>query len=251
MGLPIGNTLQVTTLNLRARRTKLIRALALPSFLIAVVSIVVWFLISSREIELMRYVAAVSFLQIPLWGLLAVSCHRVLLDDPDQPTIGDGVWLGVRQLHYLLLALIVGIPLAIHGAALPTLVFSRFDPSNSNIAFEYLKQAYIFGLLVPLQYVSSRFALALPAAALREPMSLLQAWSESRRNGWRLTAVLLAAPFVYRMLLPLIDEEAFSHLTVYGVFITVVQIAMGIFSIAALSYSYQWFMNDGLGIDAN
>lgn len=249
MGLPIANTLRVTSTNIRARRARLIRALALPCVLIAVVSSVIWFLIGSREIELMRYVAAVSFLQIPLWGLLAVSCHRVLLDDPDQPTIGDGVWLGVRQLHYLVLACIVAIPLAIHGAALPTLVFPRFYPSNGSIGFEYLKQAFIFGLLVPLQYVSSRFTLALPAAALREPMSLLQAWSESRRNGWRLTAVLLAAPFAYRMLLPLIDKDAFGHLMVYGVFVTAGQLAVGIFSIGALSYSYQWFMNDGLGTD--
>ena len=250
MGLPIADTLRTTTLNLRVRRDKLLQALALPSGLIAAVSIVNWILISSQEIELMRYVFAVSLLQFPLYACLAVSCHRVMLDDPNQPTVGDGVWPGARQLHYLVLACIVSIPLVIHGAALPFLVFPRFDPSNSSIASEYLKQAYIFGLLVPLQYVTSRFSLALPAAALCERMSLLQAWRESRGNGWRLTAVLLAAPIVYKVLLPLIDKDLFGHLVVYGVFISIVQIAMGIFAIAALSYSYQWFMNDGLGIGA-
>lgn len=247
MGLPVAGTLQETTRNLRSRRARLIRALALPSALIVAVGAVIWFIISFRRNELFTYLSPLSFLQLPLWGLLAVSCHRVMLDDPDQPTIGDGVWLGVRQLRYILLAFIVAIPLMLLGAAMPILIFPRFDPSNSNIASEYLKQAYIIGLLIPLQYVSSRFALALPAAALREPMSLRQAWFESKGNGWRLTAIVLAAPVALKLLSPLIDSEAFGHLMIYGIFSTITQIVVGVFSIAGLSYSYKWFMNEGLG----
>ena len=249
MSLPVAGTLRETIRNLQTRRARLIRALALPSVLVAAVSSVIWFLISFPRIEFIHYVPALSFLQIPLWGLLAVSCHRVLLDDPDQPTAIDGVWLGVRQLRYILLALIVGIPLFVQGAALPILIFPRFDLSDTDIASEYLMQAYIIGLLIPLQYVSSRFALALPAAALREPMSLVQAWSESKGNGWRLTAIVLAAPISLRLLLPLIDGDALGHQMVYGIFMTVTQIVVGIFSIAGLSYSYYWFMNDGLGTE--
>jgi hypothetical protein len=250
MGLPIADTLRDTTQNLRVRRARLIRALALPSTLIAAVSAVVWFLISYPRLETLRYVPALSVLQIPLWGLLAVSCHRVLLDDPDQPTVGDGVWPGLRQLRYILLAIIVAIPVLVYGAALPLLVFPRFDLTNSDTVSRYIMETYKLGLLIPLQYISSRFSLALPAAALQEPMSLAQAWCKSKGSGWRLTAVLLAAPLAYKLLFPLIDSDVFDHLMVYGIFTTVVQIATGIFSIAALSYSYYWFMNDGLGIDA-
>lgn len=250
MSLPVAGTLRETIRNLQTRRARLIRALALPSALIAAVSTLIWFLISYPRLEAIRFVPALSFLQIPLWGLLAVSCHRVLLDDPDQPTVADGVWLGVRQLRYILLALIVGIPLMVYGAALPILVFPRFDPSNTDIISSYTEQAYVLGLLIPLQYISSRFSLALPAAALRERMSLVQAWSESKGNGWRLTAIVLAAPVALKLISPLLNRETFGHPMAYAVFTTATQILVGIFSIAGLSYSYRWFMNDGLGTDA-
>ncbi len=249
MSLPVTGTLQKALLNLRERRARLMRALVLPTILIAAVGVLIWFVIAAAQIEMLRLVPLLSFLQVPLWCLLAVSCHRVLLDDPDQPTVVDGVWLGRRQLRYLLLAVIVSIPLMIYGAALPLLIFPRFDLSNPSIGSGYLREAAELALLVPLQYVSSRFSLALPAAALREPMSLAQAWSESSGNGLRLTVILLAAPTVVSLLYPLISIETLGSTMAYGVLITATNIMIGVFSIAALSYSYNWFMNDGLGID--
>lgn len=248
MSLPIAGTLEDALLNLRKRRTTLVRALTLPAILIAAVGILIWVLIAKAQIEALRLVPILSFLQIPLWCLLAVSCHRVLLDDSDQPTVLDGVWLGRRQLRYLLLALIVAIPFMIYGAALPLLVFPRFDLSSGGIGQGYVKGAVELALLVPFQYISARFSLALPAAALQEPMSLLQAWSKSKGNGLRLTVAFLAAPTLMSLIHPLIGNDTFGSTIVYGVFITGTNILVGVFSIAVLSFSYYWFMNNGLGI---
>lgn len=248
MSLPVAGTLREALFNLQMRRARLIRALALPCVLIAAIWVLMWIVIAGARFETLRYLPVLSFLLIPLWCLLAVSCHRVLLDDPDQPTVGDGVWLGLRQLHYLFLALVVGIPLVVYGAALPLLVFPRFDLTNPGIFAGYAREALELCLLIPLQYISSRFSLVLPAAALQEPMSLGQAWSETKGNGWRLTAILLAAPVTLSLLYPLFGR-LFSESTVLNsTYNTVTNILAGIFSIAVLSYSYRWFMSHGPGI---
>ncbi len=81
MSLPVAGTLREALLNLQNRRARLFRALALPSILIAAIGVLIWILIIDPRLETIRFVPLLSLLQLPLWGLLAVSCHRVLLDD--------------------------------------------------------------------------------------------------------------------------------------------------------------------------
>ncbi len=116
-----------------------------------------------------------SLLQVLLWTLIAVSCHRVFLDDPDQPSPLSALWLGLRQIRYISRAIVVATPLVVYSFAYTSLALEWLDITGADELPKYGSYAIGWGLLIPMQYVSSRISLVLPAAALQQPMSFAQA----------------------------------------------------------------------------
>jgi len=244
MGLPIAGTLREVSVNLRQRRASLFRALALPGALTLALQFGFWFTYSGWMFERWGLQVLLALFQGLVWALFAVSCHRVLLDDPDQPTPVEGLWLGSRQIRYVLMAIVVTIPILVYWVSIPWFIFFWFDLNDIVDVPRYVFRAFSWGLLLPLQYLSSRIALTLPAAALRQPMSFARAWSVSRGNGWRLTAILLAAPAAISLLSPFIERPFSTLPVVYAAFGAITSLIVGVVVVAGLSYSYKWFLNE-------
>lgn len=220
------------------------RALLLPVMCIVGLQIYRAFTISNYLDDKVQFAIVMMVLSIVsaiVWVLLAVSCHRVLLEDPDEPGLFDGIWFGWRQLNYLLIAILVGVPIlayAISTSAVRTALYEEFGASVPQLA----RVTADWAILLPAQYLSSRIALALPAAALKRPLSIAQAWVLSKGNGWRITAALLAAPaaseLFYLASAPLWEIAPAAAPAVR----TLTILAVGIISIGALSFSYHFLV---------
>ena len=246
MNLPIVDTLRELLLNVRRCRASLFRSLALPGTLIAALSLYYFNrpLPTENIVEWAMVGIAIGLLLSVFWALFAVSCHRVLLVDPDKPTPFDGVWLGSRQAKYILMAVVVSIPTFLQAASIPWFSSVWQDFTGSYEIPRYVIRTYSWSVLIPLQYLSSRIALTLPAAALRQPMSFAGAWALSKGNGWRLTAVLLAAPAIYSLISMITDPVLSNYPIVDSVVRTLVSLVVGILVIGALSHSYKWTLKN-------
>ena len=179
-----------------------------------------------------------------LWALLAVSCHRVLLEDESAPTVLDGVRLGRRQIKYILMTLVVVSPIFIWGV-LNQIVGRLWNAyTGDDDISPLLELAFEWVFLIPTQYFSSRIALTLPAAALQRPLSFARAWSLSKGNGWRITAVLLAGPAVVDVVYLLVDSTLSAYPILDAIFWTFFSLLIGIYVIGALSFTYKWITNE-------
>ncbi len=246
MGLPVIGTLREALFNMARRHMQLFRALALSGGLVVALDIQSWLMLRDLEWSpnTIPLLFANSLLQALLWALIAVSCHRVFLYDPDQPSPLSALWLGLRQIRYVAKAIIVAIPLLINTTVYTWLTLKWLDISGADEIPKYGSFILSWGILIPMQYLSSRISLVLPAAALQQTVSFSQAWSITRENGWRMTAIILTAPAIFS-LFSLITGPVLSSLLFVDMLIdALLRLILGVFIIASLSYSYIWFLKE-------
>ena len=231
--LPVIETFADALHGIQRHRARIFRALVLPSVVIAGLGCVIFLvLFDSTPGTSVFVIVPLSLMQCVFWALLAVSCHRVLLEDLDEPSFLDGIWIGLRQLRYMFFAVVVAIPITAGS-----FVFGAFVlPRTSLDTPDYVVLLYGWLLLIPLQYLSSRFSLTLPAAALRRRMSLAQSWAQSKGNGWRITTVLLVAPVVASLSFPALELVFGAGSLAYALLRTVAYLVAGIAAIAGLSF---------------
>ena len=247
MQLPVVETLQELLNASWARRNELVRATILPAIAIAGMYFYMTAATIPRDLDgFYRWLAVLVVLVLLsslCWALLAVSTHRVLLDDPDKPTIVDGIRLGARQITYIAKALVVAAPLAIYGFVVASrgILWSGWSGSLETLSF--VATAAEWAVLIPSQYISSRVSLVLPAASLNRKMTFKDAWGLTRGNGWRITAVLLAIPAATEILW-LVQYLA---LPIEGQFVKtiwiLISVVSGVLIVGALSFSYNWIIN--------
>ncbi len=252
--LPVKETLLATLNRLVVDRVNVLRALALPVILLLAITGVQWAVVNSGTdgsiedaVRRSSILTVISLLPLLVWGLLAISCHRVMLRDDDGPTVLDAVRFGRRQIGYLWRAAVIGLPLVLVGSVLFIILRVELGYGESGTLDGFVVSTSTFAVLLPFQYLMARLSLVLPAAALLHPMTFGQSWRETRGMGWRLAAVLLAAPAAMLVINQLIsfaraDFWLPSYLLSY-----VLNMFAGVFSIAALSLSYSWIMDEGLG----
>ena len=244
--LPILDTLRVLFASLRSRRSELARALLLPVLCITSLhvyrEVYRWTFAGDKE-QYALVLTIMAIVQALLWALLAVSCHRVLLEDSDEPRMVDGVWLGWRQIKYCLLAIVIAIPLVVYYFSFAATRFAWFDRFGEDIPM-YADLAVNWAILIPMQYLVSRVALRLPAAALQHQFSIAQAWALSKGNGWRITVILLVGPAISE----LVHQVSFPLWEIAGPVASglrfVTSLAVGVISIGALSFAYRFLVED-------
>ena len=246
MRLPVLGTLRVVFRNLTIRSSSLVRLLALPAILIVTLHLYIWNLSYSSDFDIDDVLSIVAtrvllllFLSV-IWALLAVSCHRILLDDPEKPTIRDGVWVGFRQLKYMAQAVVVALPIVFWGGVVGASSITMIQLFEARDIPIEVMAVILWAPAIPIQYLCSRIVLTLPAAAIHRNLTFAGAWSLSRGNGWRITALTLAAPAASKLL----SLAFFAVLPVESIVVrflwSVVGILVGIVTIACLSYSYEW-----------
>ena len=246
--LPIEDTLRATAESLYGNRSRLLRALAVPIAALLALTAIQWAImnrLSSGDIGIVtdyaRFMAMFMLVQLVVWGLLAIACHRALLEDGVTRPVDQGAWPGRRQWGYLWRASVVGFPLVVMGSVLSVIVRLGFGLEDYIGLDDVLTHVLLFVALLPFQYLMARLSLVLPAAALLQPMTFGQSWRQTRGMGWRLAAVLLAAPAVMTLVNPLLTiVQSTIFLPIY-VISFLFNMFVAIFSIAALSFSYRWF----------
>lgn len=240
MQLPVIGILREAFQNISSRRSRLIRSIALPALAISFLSIYIWS--SSDPTEEPASLIIVIFLELlsgVYYAFLAVSCHRVFLDDADEPTMIEGISLGHRQLRYIFKAIVVLIPFAVSLVLFAILMVFGFMYIESVAMSELEQTAMAWAVLIPIQYFSSRISLILPAAALNKNLSIASAWELSRGNGWRMTAVILFAPIatdvIWFLFLGGLPSESIAALALD----IVISLFAGVVAVGVLSYSYK------------
>ncbi len=179
-----------------------------------------------------------------LWALLAIQTHRVLLRDSVEPKMIDGIWIGGRQLKYMLKAIVVTIPLILYYVSIGTSGYLWPEWAGSEELRWTASIAINWVILVPCQYMASRISLVLPAAAIDRPMAFRQAWSLTKGNGWRLTAALLAIPAITQFL-AIVDYLLLPDTGLLGEIVwLLVSLVSGVLVVGALSYSYEWLTEE-------
>lgn len=246
--MPVWKTLQNGLLTIRMERASLARTLVLPAVLVATFLVYLYYRTPTENPEdVMRWHMISGLLTLALgvvWALFAVACHRILLGDPSKPRLLNSIWLGRRQLRYTLMAAVVGLPLVLSYLIFPAIYLFEFVRFEDSDLPRYLTAIYYLVIILPAHYLGCRFVLTLPAAALNRPLSFINAWRMSAGNGWRVTALLLVAPLLSELInlaVDLLRETApILHLGL-GV---VLEIAVGVVTIGALSSAYKWISDN-------
>ena len=175
------------------------------------------------------------FAHIAVFTLFAVTCHRLVL--LDRKTFSPG-WLPLwtwRESRFVFLLFAVWL---VAG-------FAAFFPVNLILnlsVFSYIKPGGSWpywlaqAAMIPMMYVFARFCLVFPATAVDRKVKLPWSWKLTRKNGWRLFAVVSILPWVISQVLGLLyfgepHEWEMIALTFLGVVLLSVEVA-------ALSLSY-------------
>ncbi len=172
-------------------RRYLVRALAVPMALIAGFALA-WFYAAEQLPRFAAWIASIAY--FGLFAVFAVICHRlVLLDSPRvardsrvQWSLREMKFLGWMIAVYLTSAVVIVVPLMLVGNIA---VNMNGDPRN---AFEWL------GLVakVPATYVFARLCVLFPATAIDRDVTIKWAWNLTANNGWRITLLVGALPWL-------------------------------------------------------
>lgn len=171
---------------------------------------------------------------VAFFVLFAVTCHRLVLLDPDEVARQMVPRWGWRETRFaLMLVVIIGVALmvvmAIGGIAATALV-QFIDVQDA--PFDLL----LFVVQLPAYYLVARLSILLPALAVDEPLDFRWAWSVTRGNGWRLVILVAFLPFVLTAAVNLLYRS--SATLAESVILSVVGYGLLAIEVTALSLSY-------------
>lgn len=209
MQLPIRSVVFEVFQFLWDNRLDLLRMMAAPVLALSIVGIAISPLFRSGTppetfADLSGLQALGVFLAVALptvfYVMFAVAWHRRCLKSEEQTTILSALKWDRRKTIFLgrlivitFAALAVSLPptligvIAGGGAAMGLAAGGVAGPSTADTLLQLAKAAV--GLLILL--VQARLALWLPAAALDQKLTIMEAWVLGRRNSWRLVAIFL------------------------------------------------------------
>jgi hypothetical protein len=249
-------------------RLDLIRMIAAPVLALAILHVALSSVFkdyaTSQEsgISVLQFFALVVAIALPtvFYVMFAVAWHRRCLRPEEQTTILAALKWDRRKTQFLLRFILISVISVV--AALPVLIVSSIvggagglgmgasgagGPTTATLIVQLVKLVTIFAVML----VQVRLSLLLPATALDQKLTLLEAWAIGQGNSWRLLAVLLlsVAPAMVIVLLVGSAIGAISHATGLGGLLTyrfIAQLALDFASyivvaasVSALSMSYR------------
>lgn len=213
-------------------------------------------------ITMLQFFALVVAIALPtvFYVMFAVAWHRRCLRPEEQTTILIALKWDRRKTLFLFRFILISVISLI--AALPVLIVSGIvgmtgagglavsgagGPTTADLIVQVIKLLLLFVVML----VQVRLSLLLPATALDQKLTLMEAWVIGRGNSWRLLAVLLlsVAPAMVIVLLVGSAVGAISQATGLGALLTfrfIGQLALDFASyivvaasVSALSMSYR------------
>ncbi len=192
--------------------------------------------------------------------MFAVAWHRRCLLSQEQPTIMTALRWDRRKTIFLgrvfvitIIAIAISLPptligmIAGGGAAMGLAAGGVGGPSTGVVVLQLAKAAVAVLILL----VQARLALWLPAAAVDQKMTIMEAWVIGRRNSWRLVAIFLlsVAPAMVVAVLVSSAFNAIAHFTglsgsltfrfIAGLALNFIYYVVIAASVSALSISYR------------
>ncbi len=161
--------------------------------------------VEPMSLDHLRFQMTILLRTIGWWVLAAVvstaalvSVHRLVLRGDRGPYRFLPYRIGFREGSFLLVLLVVWAPHALYEGATDLALFGALltvmFPSGSGLVSEVGAIATLVAIVagsIAVGWVTARLALALPLAAIDTGSALRGAWSLTRRNGWRVFAVLV------------------------------------------------------------
>jgi hypothetical protein len=176
-----------------------------------------------------------------LFGLFAVTTHRLVLLDPAAVAARMVPRWSGRETRFFLRIVAVGVVFAaVTWATLAVSISALmwFQKPPDSETFEWMA----FGARLPAIYFFGRFCLVFPATAVDRETGFKWAWRLSQGNGWRLFILVGVLPWIVSYAVGLLYRE---HATVpETIVLTVVGIALFAVEIAAISLSYRELTNE-------
>jgi len=251
-----------------ANRPDLVRMIAAPVLALAILHMALgtvfkdYAATATSGITALQFFALVVAIALPtvFYVMFAVAWHRRCLRPEEQTTILIALKWDRRKTLFLFRFILISVISLI--AALPVLIISGIvgmtgagglavsgagGPTTGVLIVQVIKLILLFVVML----VQVRLSLLLPATALDQKLTLMEAWVIGRGNSWRLLAVLLlsVAPAMVIVLLVGSAVGAISQATGLGATLTfrfIGQLALDFASyivvaasVSALSMSYR------------
>ncbi len=251
-----------------ANRPDLVRMIAAPVLALSILHMALatvfkdYAAAKADGITMLQFFALVVAIALPtvFYVMFAVAWHRRCLRPEEQTTILIALKWDRRKTLFLFRFILISVISLI--AALPVLIVSGIvgmtgagglavsgagGPTTADLIVQVIKLLLLFVVML----VQVRLSLLLPATALDQKLTLMEAWVIGRGNSWRLLAVLLlsVAPAMVIVLLVGSAVGAISHATGLGALLTfrfIGQLALDFASyivvaasVSALSMSYR------------
>jgi hypothetical protein len=221
------------------------RALAVPLMALVALALAWYFAAQNLSHEsispLLVLTWAFGILYGVLFALFAVTCHRLVLLDPQ--TIASRVipsWSRRETKFFLWLVVIWLIAMGII-LVLTTLMLNLLLPFKIEAEERWFRPALLV-VQIPAFYVLGRLSLVLPATAVDQKPNLKWAWAATKGNGWRLFLVVAVLPWTISGAVHLLGRSDASVVEI--VILTFVGCALFAVEIAALSLSYRELTKD-------
>ncbi len=251
-----------------ANRPDLVRMIAAPVLALSILHMALatvfkdYAAAKADGITMLQFFALVVAIALPtvFYVMFAVAWHRRCLRPEEQTTILIALKWDRRKTLFLFRFILISVISLI--AALPVLIVSGIvgmtgagglavsgagGPTTADLIVQVIKLLLLFVVML----VQVRLSLLLPATALDQKLTLMEAWVIGRGNSWRLLAVLLlsVAPAMVIVLLVGSAVGAISQATGLGALLTfrfIGQLALDFASyivvaasVSALSMSYR------------
>ena len=177
-----------------------------------------------------------------LFVLFAVTCHRLVLLDPQSIAsmpLARWSWRESRFFLWLCIVwLLATVVVMVAMSAIMSVFFSMAATPPDQAATEWA----FFAARFPALYFFARLCLVFPATAVDRKVNLKWAWRMTKGNGWRLFLVIAVLPWILsRMVSLLYRGDATVGETIL---LTFVGCALFAVEIAALSLSYRELTRD-------
>lgn len=230
---PFLNVIAASLYYALSNKADLLRAIALPTLVIAVA----WALATALQNE---QPGMLLWLVLPVYGLgfsfFAVTCHRLILVESQSRSRHFREKPGYRELRFLGWVVVVYGITSLFKALLVLVLLNMWGKgaaAESGQASYWLMETAIS---IPAWYVLARLCMVFPAAAIDRRVSLRWSWERTRGNGWRLFFVVGLFPWLIEHGLDSLAREGMTSVEwlLLAIF-TFIGLAVGII---ALSFSY-------------
>jgi hypothetical protein len=210
MNLPIRDTIFEVFHFQWENRTDLLRMSAAPVFALSIFHIILPSLFAGYtptegkpDLSGMNILGLFLAIALPtiFYVMFAVAWHRRCLKSEEQTTILTALRWEKRKTLFLfrfiqisILSVIAVLPVLVIGSIVGFFTGAGMAASGvSGPSASVLEQLVKLAIIIVVMLVQVRLSLILPATALDQKLTLMEAWVMGRENTWRLFAILMMA----------------------------------------------------------